>query len=168
MAISAGSFWVDGLQEFLRVPWHLFRWVKEGAAVCLIQHFIKSSQPLSPLVDKLWPVPRMEPLWARTPLPTPDLASSCSGAWLCWNTTGNCSPGVLTPDLWVLQGDGSHASGLKGQEILTGFAWQKARQDQLPSTHSTMWTSLQCRLWTTLAKLLLTAPRAEPLVPFAY
>lgn len=120
VAISAGSSWVDGLQELLRVPWHLFRCVKERTAGCLVQPFIKSCQSLSPSVDVLCPVPRMEYGWARTRLSTPDLASSCSTAWLCWNTIGNRSLGVLTPDLWVPQGNVSHAQGLKGKEMLTG------------------------------------------------
>lgn len=72
----------------------------------------RALSPWAPLVD--------EHFWAKTPLPTPYLASSCSTACLCWNTTGNCSLGVLTPDLWVLQGDGSHAPGLNGKEMLTG------------------------------------------------
>lgn len=34
-----------------------------------------------------------------------------------------------------------------GRKCWLALAWQKARQDQLPSTHLAMWTSLQYRLW---------------------
>lgn len=95
----------------------------------------------------LCPVPRMEHHWARTPLSTPDLSSSCSTAWLCWNTTGNRSLEVLSPDLGVLQGNVSHAPGLKGKETLTGSCMAEGEAGPASSTHPIMWTSLQCRFW---------------------
>lgn len=93
VTISAGS-WVDGLQELLRVPWHLFRWV--GGSSWLHN---------TTLHQELW-VPETPWLMSCTLCPgwslsgkdsfvSSDLASSCSTVWLCRNTTGNCCLGVI-------------------------------------------------------------------------
>lgn len=134
MTISAGS-WVDGLQELLRVPWHLFRWVKEGAAGCMIQHFIKSCGFLRP--PGWWAVPCAQDgaSLERTPLSV----RSCLFLQHCLTLQEHhreLLPGGDTPDLWVLQGDGSHASGLKGQEMLTGSCM--AEREAGPASQHTL------------------------------
>lgn len=165
VTISAGS-WVDGLQELLRVPWHLFRWVKEGAAGCMIQHFIKSCGSLRP--PGWWAVPCAQDgaSLERTPLSAQilpllaalsDFAGTPQGivAW-GWYSRLVSAAGWWQPCLRIKRTGNAYW-------LLHG---RKRGRTSFPA--HTRPRELHCSVDFGKAKFLLIAPRAEALVQLAH